>query len=71
MKTNIYIYKNPAFAFGRLFISRQKQSFISLTKMSNISKLTLFLLLIFLVSIQGFVPHPSIRMGGQAGQSKF
>jgi hypothetical protein len=39
--------------------------------MSNISKLTLFLLLIFLVSIQGFVPHPSIRMGGQAGQSKF
>ncbi len=28
----IYIYKNLAFAFGRLFISRQKQSFISLTK---------------------------------------
>jgi hypothetical protein len=39
--------------------------------MSKISKLSLFLLLIFLADIQGFIPYPSIRVGGQAGQSKF
>lgn len=39
--------------------------------MSNSSKLSLFLLLIFFPIIQGFIPHPSIRVGGQAGRSKF
>jgi hypothetical protein len=38
--------------------------------MSNISKLNLFFLLKFLTIIQGFIPHPSIRVGGQAGESK-
>ncbi|CAF1165865.1 unnamed protein product [Adineta steineri] len=33
------------------------------------SRLSLIFLLIFLTIIQGFIPHPSIRVGGQAGES--
>jgi len=32
---------------------------------------TLFVLLTFLTISQGFIPHPSIRVGGRAGESKY
>jgi len=39
--------------------------------MANITNLHSILLLMFLTVIQAFIPHPSIRVGGQAGESKF
>ena len=38
--------------------------------MSNIGTLSSIWLLVFFTIIYGFVPHPSVRLGGQAGDSK-
>lgn len=39
--------------------------------MPDITNLSFVLILIFLTVVQSFIPHPSIRLGAQAGESKF